>query len=107
MENHMPAHVPHHANVAGDFYVEDGCCTMCEVPFTEATGLFGHHADPEGYQHCFVKRQPQDLIELEQMVSAIRCAELGCIRYRGDDRLIISRLREADSLDVCDNSLTE
>jgi hypothetical protein len=34
-------HKPHAANVAGAFYVEDGCCTMCEVPFAEAPELFG------------------------------------------------------------------
>jgi hypothetical protein len=32
----MADHQPHPANVPGDFYVEDGCCTMCEVPFAEA-----------------------------------------------------------------------
>ena len=32
----MEEHTPNPANVPGDFYVQDGCCTMCEVPFAEA-----------------------------------------------------------------------
>ena len=45
----MSEHKPHPANVPGDFYVEDGCCTMCLVPFTEAPELFGECQDPKGY----------------------------------------------------------
>jgi hypothetical protein len=75
---------------------------MCEVPFAEAPGLFGTSQDPKGYPHCFVKRQPESPIELEQMVRAIRCAELQCIRYRGTDRLLQLRLVEMGEGAVCD-----
>jgi hypothetical protein len=95
-------HIPHPANVPGDFYVEDGCCTMCEVPFAEAPELFGTVHDPKGYPHCFVKRQPATPAELDQMVSAIRCAELQCIRYRGVDRLIQLRLVGDGEGVICD-----
>jgi hypothetical protein len=95
-------HKPHPANVSGDFYVEDGCCTMCEVPFAEAPNLFGTCQDPNGYPHCYVKRQPETLAELEQMVSAIRCAELECIRYRGRDKVILDRLVQVGQRGICD-----
>lgn len=98
----MAEHASHAANVPGDFYVEDGCCTMCEVPFTEAPGLFGVCQDPKGYPHCYVRRQPESLGELDQMVMAIRCAELQCIRYRGTDRLLQLRLIGEGEGTICD-----
>src|SRR5439155_2532467 len=93
----MAEHRPHPANVPGDYYVEDGCCTMCLVPFTEAPELFGECQDPKGYPHCFVKRQPETPDELTKMLSTIRCAELMCIRYRGTDRRIQLKLVEAET----------
>ena len=99
----MAEHKPHPANVPGDFYVEDGCCTMCEVPFAEAPGLFGTCQDPKGYPHCYVRRQPETPTELDQMVSAIRCAELKCIRYSGTDQLLQLRLVELGEGDICDD----
>jgi hypothetical protein len=93
---------PHAAHAPGDFYVEDGCCTMCSVPFAEARDLFGACQEPEGYFHCDVKRQPDSPTELEQMLGAIRCAEFQCIRYRGADRLIQLRLVEFDGEVICD-----
>jgi hypothetical protein len=81
---------------------------MCEVPFAEAPSLFGRSEDECGFpsayvSHCYVSRQPQTRIELEQMVSAIRCAELQCIRYRGHDRVILRWLLELEQVEVCDN----
>jgi hypothetical protein len=98
----MSEHKAHPANVPGDFYVEDGCCTMCLVPFSEAPELFGERKDPKGYSHCFVKRQPETQTELTKMLNAIRCAELMCIRYRGADRRIQLQLVEAETGVVCD-----
>jgi hypothetical protein len=95
-------HTPHPANVPGDFYVEDGCCTMCEVPFAEAPELFGTALDEKGFAHCVVNRQPETPAELEEMISAIKCAELQCIRYRGADRLIQLRLVGEGEGVICD-----
>jgi hypothetical protein len=103
----MAEHKAHPANVPGDFYVEDGCCTMCEVPFAEAPDLFGACQDPQGYTHCFVKRQPRTPNEVDQMVSAIRCAELQCIRYRGTDKVLHDRLVAAGERAVCDRLLKD
>lgn len=98
----MPHDVkPHPLNVIGDFYVEDGCCTACEVPLTEAPDLFGITTD-DSY-HCFVQRQPKSKGEFDQMLSAIACAELQCIRYRGNDADIFSRLSAMDEMEICDN----
>jgi len=104
----MAERTPHPANIPGDFYVENGCCTMCEMPFAEAPGLFGRSDEESGFPggfvpHCYVSRQPQTRIELEQMVSAIRCAELSCIRYRGHDRVILRWLLELGETQICDH----
>lgn len=103
----MTVHKPHAANVPGDFYVEENCCTMCQVPVIEAPELFGEIRDPEEPMHCFVKQQPRTPEELIKMIEAIRCAELDCIHYRGSDRLIQLQLVNADSGHVCDHLLPE
>lgn len=92
---------PHPQNVAGDFYVQDECCTLCDIPRTEAPELF---ALTENEDHCFVSRQPQTEDEISQMLSAIACAELKCIHYRGRDPAIISRLSAMGEMDVCDST---
>jgi hypothetical protein len=87
-------------NVVGDFYVEDGCCTMCGVPYeNEAPELFG----VDGEEHCFVKKQPANPVELERMLNAIKGAELKCIRYAGRDAKILEDLKAANEVDVCDH----
>jgi len=99
----MAEHKPHPSNVPGDFYVEDGCCTMCLVPFSEAPELFGECQDPNGYSHCFVKQQPETPADTAKMLNAIRCAEFMCIRYRGTERRIQQDLIELKSGRACDN----
>lgn len=91
---------PHPLNVGGDYYVEDGCCTSCDVPRTEAPELFAMTDDG----HCYVKRQPQSKHESDQMLTVIRCAELECIHYRGNDSAIISRLSAMGEMNVCDTN---
>ncbi len=93
---------PHPLNVIGDFYVEDGCCTACDVPQAEAPDLFGMTDEP--YHHCYVKRQPHSKAEHDEMLSAIACAELQCIHYRGNDSAIISRLSAMDEMEICDTT---
>jgi transcription antitermination factor NusA-like protein len=100
----MAEHKAHPANVSGDYYVEDGCCSMCNVPLSEAPELFGVYRDPtKGFLHCYVKRQPESASEREQMFRAIRCAELHCIRYRGSDKTTQLRLVEVGDGPNCDN----
>lgn len=89
---------PYHQNVAGDFYVVDGCCTLCGVPGVIAPSLFGgFHPDGsvvDGAQQCWVKRQPQTAAEFDAMIETIAVQELACIRYRGKDAAVVTRLCE-------------
>jgi hypothetical protein len=91
-------HRPHAMNVAGPFYVEDGCCTACDVPFLEAPGLFAY----DDKNHCYVKRQPGTNQELNQMLRTAWASEVQCIRYRGKDAEIIRRLAELGGSHLCD-----
>src|SRR6476620_6047603 len=93
----------HPANVPGDFYVEDGCCTMCDVPRSEAPDLFASWPNAESPEHCYVKRQPQNAANFERMFEVIRCAELQCIHYRGTNRQFQMRLIEIGEGLACDN----
>jgi hypothetical protein len=94
---------PYPENVAGDFYVEKDCCTMCDVPMVEAPELFTYAIGADGQpDHCFVSRQPADESELKDMLSVIRCAEFRCVRYRGDDPTLLQRLIDRGESDVCD-----
>lgn len=90
---------PHPKNASGDYYVEYGCCTACDVPFSEAPGLFEY----DDRNHCYVHRQPTTGGETNQMLSAIACAELQCIRYRGSDPGLFDRLAAMGEVAICDN----
>jgi hypothetical protein len=69
---------PHPKNAPGDFYVEDGCCMSCGVADATAPELFAWDDN-----HCFVARQPVTAREFENMLEAMRVAEVECVRYRG------------------------
>src|SRR3954471_7929069 len=94
-------------NVIGDFYVVDGCCTMCGVPGVTAPELFGGFDASgnflEGVEQCWVKKQPQSDKEVGAMIETMATQELDCIRYAGCNAEIASRLRavgEGDKIDA-------
>ena len=84
-------------NTEGDFYVEDGCCTMCGVPHAEAPEHFGGFDEKGEVTHdqCFVKKQPQTPQEEQLMVNAMAAQEMLCIRYCGSKKEILQKLVEA------------
>jgi ferredoxin len=92
---------PHALNVAGPFYVEDGCCTACGVPEAIAPELFAYDSST----HCYVKRQPESVSELEAALRVVRTQELGCVRFRGNDEVVLRRLAEAGESAACDYPL--
>jgi len=96
----MPEAYPE--NVPGDFYVERDCCTLCDAPRTIAPQLFTYAGRTDGYDHCYVSKQPANESELDAMLEVIRCAELQCIHYRGNDRGILRRIEAMGQAGVCD-----
>jgi hypothetical protein len=98
----METKIPYPANVPGDFYVEDGCCTSCNMPFTVAPDLF---ASSDGYLdgHCYVSKQPKNPEEVHRMMLAIEVADTRCIRYKGHNRVIKIHLISGGEGDQCDH----
>jgi len=90
----------HRDNAPGDFYVEDGCCTSCGVPETEAPEVFGWAKSDPG--NCVVARQPETPESVGRTISAMLNSEVDCIRYRGADPDIARRLVEAGAAALCD-----
>lgn len=90
--------IPFAENVHGDFYVEDGCCTSCGMPSTVAPELFSYA--PDG--HCFVSKQPSNAIEVRKMITAFEAQDIGCIRYKGTNRVIQIKLIASAEGDQCD-----
>jgi hypothetical protein len=93
---------PYPENVPGDFYVERDCCTLCDVPRTIAPNLFTYAGRTDGYDHCYVSKQPENSDELKAILEVIQCAELQCIHYRGTDPEIINQIRTMGEIAVCD-----
>jgi 4Fe-4S single cluster domain of Ferredoxin I len=88
----------HPLNVPGDFYVEDGCCVSCEMPFQAAPGHFQY--DDRG--HCFVCKQPSNDAELASMINAIDMSDVDCIRYAGSDPVTLRRIATLGQASVSD-----
>jgi hypothetical protein len=90
---------PFPENVPGDFYVENGCCISCNMPFEEAPTLFSSAADG----HCFVSKQPTNASEVFQMINALAVQDVGCVRFKGLNRVIQIKLVAAGEGDQCDH----
>jgi hypothetical protein len=90
---------PHPKNTSGDFYVEDGCCLSCNMPFTVAENLFSSESDG----HCYVSKQPSDAREMHQMIQAFEVQDVGCIRYKGSNRVIQIKLVASGEAEQCDH----
>ncbi len=97
----MTAYKPHPKNAPGPFYVCDGCCTACGVPWTQAPDLFVYDED---VSHCYVARQPENKGELDRMIRAAHDSELECIRYAGSDNGILRRIAEAGLAHLADET---
>ena len=90
----------HPKNAAGPFYVVFDCCTVCGVPQALAPELFA--VDPDRNNTCYVKRQPSTAQEMEAAIRVVRTQDLHCIRYGGEDEMILRRLAEAGEMAQCD-----
>ena len=98
-EGHMQQSKRHPLNVPGDFYVEDGCCLACLVPFEAVPELLRY--DDEA-SHCYVCQQPRTLQERQLMAEAVGLSEVRCIRYSGKDEHVLNLLSLNGELDQCD-----
>jgi len=52
--------------------------------------------------HCYVYKQPETEDQLRRMVEAVECAELACIRCRGQDKQLLRLLKKKGLAGQCD-----
>ena len=92
--------IPHKLNAPGDFYVEDGCCTACDLPSGEAPGFFEfeetkNEFNPEEKSyHCYFCKQPKNIEETKKVLGAMQVQEVDCIRYKGKDPQVLKLMVE-------------
>jgi hypothetical protein len=92
--------VPQIKHEQGDFYVVDGDCITCGAPEAAAPTLIAHQQ--EEYGHCYFKRQPETLEEIDQAINAVAVSCVSGLRYRGKDEKIIQKLYEIGEKNQCD-----
>ncbi len=94
----------YHKNIDGPFYVSDQCI-ICASPLQTAPENFAWDC-PTGCtdcpNSCYVKRQPENDAELNNMIEAVLHSEVQNIRYCGTDPEVLWRLRASGSVSVCD-----
>jgi len=95
----MPEKGAHPQNVAGPFYVENGCCLLCDLPRATAPDMFQYTAEGD---HCYVYKQPETEEQLERMIDAMGGAELACIRCRSREPRLLGLLKQKQLEDQCD-----
>jgi hypothetical protein len=92
-------------NAKGDFYVENGVCITCYAPEAEAPNLIDHSKIE--YGHCFFKKQPETVEELELAINAMQVSCINGIRYGGKDENILNKLYELGMENECDHAPAE
>ena len=95
----MPERKAHPLNVAGPFYVEDGCCLLCDLPRALAPDMFRFTNNTD---HCYVYQQPETEEQMGRMVEAIKAAEVACIRCRSRDPSLLRLLKDQQAEEHCD-----
>ena len=93
---------PYPRNAPDPFYVANDCCITCGVPVDIAPELFSWDERIEYPGHCFVSRQPANNAEVDLMLEVMKCAEVDCLRYRGDDRALRGRLAQEGHNNQCE-----
>src|SRR4051812_2995152 len=87
-------------NVEGPFYVEDGCCLICDLPRTLAPDMFKYD---NAKRHYYIYKQRETEDQLRRMVEAVACSEVARIRYRGRDKNVLRLLKKAGCANECDS----
>ncbi len=82
---------------SSEMYVDAQCCSSCGIPWSVAPDLF-----EERNQACFVRRQPRTVPELRRALRVFMTQDLGCVRYRGNDRRVVSLLTKVGCRTHCD-----
>jgi hypothetical protein len=85
-------------NAPGPFYVQSAECISCRAPESVAPDLIGFFEDPSGTgreSHCYFKKQPETVGEIDRAVKAVQSNCCGSYRYAGSDSEIKKKLKNA------------
>ena len=92
-------------NAPGAFYVEKDLCITCRAPEAVAPNLIGFHEDQSDSNvrsHCYFKKQPETMAEVDCAIKAVAANCCGSFRYAGSDRDVMKRLRRAHCQEAID-----
>jgi hypothetical protein len=90
-------------NAAGDSYVADGLCVACTVPEHEAPDLMANDPEAHAGYHCYFRRQPATVDELQRAVMAAAVGCCGAARYGGADPVVLHQLAQLGAAEACDH----
>jgi hypothetical protein len=88
-------------NVSGPFWVECDLCMFCRAPESVAPGLIGFS---EAKSHCYFKKQPDTVAELDQAIKAVELSCCGAYHYAGEDEETKRKLKDAGCQEAIDYS---
>jgi hypothetical protein len=97
--NDMTTRERYGQNAVGDFYVQKDVCLQCMAPEFEAPELMGFD---KATHNCYFKKQPTTAEELEHAIAAVWVSEIQGLRYAGEDKYVLRRLKELGAADCCD-----
>ncbi|WP_348009467.1 hypothetical protein [Roseateles sp.] len=60
--------------------------------------MFAYTADG----HCYVSKQPSNAAEMHRMIQAFEVQDVGCIRYKGSNRVVQIKLVACGEAEQCD-----
>ena len=96
---------PYPKNVAGPFYVENGCCTACDVWMNFGEEFLAFEGPEAGGWHCYFHHQPSTDAEFAKVFELIGLVDMDCMRYRGSDPAVLKILTDMGHRDICDHLL--
>ena len=89
-------------NSPGDFYVVDQACAACGMPQVSGPSVMSSNEEMVTSNHCFFKKQPETLQELQEAISAVCTSCFGSIRYAGVDKEILEEIVKRGYVRACD-----
>ncbi len=91
----------HPDNVPGPFYTEDACL-FCGAPEAAAPELIGWTNYSKEGMNCIFVKQPESPEEVEKAINAMSVSCVANLRYRGNDPVILEKLKAMGNGDICD-----
>ena len=82
-------------NCKGDFFVEEGACTLCQAPEDIAPNLI-----MSDNTSCYFYKQPETEEEIDQALKAMESSCCADLVYNGTDPVIIKKAKENKYIEI-------